>query len=262
MISQFYKCNANHNSFIIIPHYDTLDKKLFNCTKIKDICFKSTKQIVDGFILINIKKNKILMDYYNNDGNWETFCLNGLICCALIINKNLKKNNFEIISNDMKYKVEIMDSDFVKVEMKKPDYKEKNIIINNLCGNYLDSGAKHLVINYDSDWDRKDKLEIKMKKIRFNDLFEPDGINVNFYKEIDKGVIQVKTYEKGIEALMDSCASGSFACAYDYSKRNNIDKKIDIINDGGNSQVIFNQDYTMNFFLSSGKIEYKGELEI
>ena len=60
---------------------------------------------------------------------------------------------------------------------------------------------------------------------------------------------------------MDSCASGSFACAYDYSKNNNI-KSVKIINDGGNSEILFSNNYQKNFFLSKGIIEFKGNIEV
>ena len=59
-------------------------------------------------------------------------------------------------------------------------------------------------------------LEKILKKIRYNKLFLPDGVNVNIYRCKDHNAIQVKTYEKGIEAMMSSCSSGSYACAYHY----------------------------------------------
>ena len=60
---------------------------------------------------------------------------------------------------------------------------------------------------------------------------------------------------------MKSCASGSFACAYDYSKKNNINGKIKVLNDGGVSQIIFNQKYKNNLFQIKPEIEYKEKLE-
>ena len=175
--------------------------------------------------------------------------------------KKFKKDCFDIISNEIKYKTINHNDDIVEVQINKPVYKKRNIKINNCCGNYLDSGAKHLVINYNDNWNNKKELEKKMEKIRYDKIFSPDGINVNFYKQIKLNTIQVKTYEKGIESLMDSCASGSFACAYDYSKNNNI-KSVKIINDGGNSEILFSNNYQKNFFLSKGIIEFKGNIEV
>ena len=258
----FYKCNSKGNDFLIISHQDSLDYKSFTREKIRSICNYGKKSSIDGFILLNNLNNFKSMDYYNNDGSWETFCLNGIVCSALVLKKEYSKNNFDIDSNDIKYKIDISNEGNVKVQMNRPVYKKKNIKIDNYNANYLNSGAKHLVVNYQDDWSNNQEILHIMQKMRYNRIFEPDGINVNFYKIINPGKIEVKTYEKGIESMMDSCASGSYACAYDYSIKNNYNKKINVINQGGNSQIIFGKDYNRNFFLSKGIIEFKGELEI
>ena len=89
-----------------------------------------------------------------------------------------------------------------------------------------------------------------------------NGTNVNFYKIINRQTIQVKTYEKGVEKIMQSCGSGSYACAYDYSKKNNIKGKIKVLNDGGISQITFSKCYQNNLFRAIANIEYEGALEI
>ena len=258
----FYKCNSKGNDFIIVPFLNNYESCFFTEKKIREICNYNSKYSTDGFITLRNNGHNFKMDYYNNDGAWETFCLNGLICCVLILEKKFNKNNFIIVSNKTKYNTQIDGSYNVKVQIKKPVYKKKNIHVEHVIGDYLDSGAKHLVVNYLDAWGDNFKLKSEMKKIRENKLFYPSGINVNFYKILEPGLIQVKTYEKGIEEMMDSCASGSFASAYDYSMKNGYFDKIKIINDGGNSEVVFENNYKENFFLSKGEIEYNGELEI
>ena len=244
----FYKCNANGNDFIIISHSDDLDYKLFTKEKIKSICNYGKDSSIDGFILLHNIDDLNKMSYFNNDGSWETFCLNGLVCCSLLLKKEFGKNNYEIISNNILYKTIIVEQDFAKVELIQPIYHKKNIIINNYKADYLNSGAKHLIINYEDNWGSEQELKEKMKKIRYHKLFRPNGINVNFYKIINANTIQVRTYEKGIESIVDSCSSGSYACAYDYYKKNAHLKKINVINDGGTSQVIFGDNCKIFFF--------------
>ena len=101
-----------------------------------------------------------------------------------------------------------------------------------------------------------------MRNIRYSSLFKPDGLNVNYYKIIKKNTLQVKTYEKGIEKIMQSCASGSYACAYDYSKKNNVYGKIKVLNDGGISQITFSENYINNLFKAKAEIEFKGIIEV
>ena len=255
----FFKCNGNGNSFIILVQNSSFKEK-YTKTKIQEFCIVNNDK-VDGCIIVNYTNEKIEANYYNNDGSWETFCLNGLKCVALIMEKILNKKEINVIMNNINYKTSIDFDSFVSVKLDEPIYKMKNIRVNNVVGDYIDSGAKHFVYNYNESWDVINIVK-QMKNIRFDDLFKPKGINVNYYKIINNKCIEVKTYEKGIEKIMDSCASGSYACAYDYSVKNDIFGKIKVINDGGISQIIFNDSYEKNLFKSKAEIESKGEIEI
>jgi len=263
----YYKCNGNGNSFIILINNNSSPDSISK-SKIKKIC-NMFIPLVDGCILVNYNNQEIKANYYNNDGSWETFCLNGLRCVSLIMGRinhglGINPNNIEIIMNEIVYKtsIDISNLNYVFVELNKPEYKLKNIAINNIVGDYIDSGAKHFVCNYVNDWDDINFIKEEMMNIRNNSIFHPSGINVNYYKIIDKNTLAVKTYEKGIEKIMDSCASGSYACAYDYSSKNDIYGKIKVLNDGGISQIIFNDSYTNNLFKGHAEIENEGSLEI
>ena len=93
-----------------------------------------------------------------------------------------------------------------------------------------------------------------------NELLFPYEINVNYYKVIGSNTIEVKTYEKGIESTMQSCASGSFVCAYDFSNKQNIIREIEVLNDGGNFKVMFDRVSLIQIVIK--KIEAKVYLEI
>ena len=211
----FYKCNGNGNTFILVLHNNTIKESIFNPIQIQKFCSSIENKLIDGLILINNKNNKIIMNYFNNDGSWETFCLNGLRCSSLLLRKKLNKKSINIICNNKLYKTKNLNDDFIQVELTKPTYKLKNVELDSYIGNFINSGAKHFVINHNNKWPSKNKLKEQLRKIRFNKLFSPKGTNVNFYKEIDSKTIRVKTYEKGIESMMQSCTSESFVCAYD-----------------------------------------------
>ena len=256
----FYKCNANGNSFIIVFGNNNENKEYFNAQKIKNLCFTLDKTIIDGFIYVNIINDKFIMDYYNNDGTWETLCINGLKCVSWLININFKNSNSKIECNRNYFATKILGRDLVEVELKEPNYKATNLIVENLRGDFIDSGAKHFVVKYDNEWPKMKKLEEVLRKIRYNTLLFPNGINVNCYKVINNNTIEVKTYEKGIESMMASCASGSYACAYDFSKKQNVLGEINIINDRGKFNIIFNKYYKKNKLNGKVEIEYEGVL--
>jgi len=259
----FYKCNGNGNKFSIILIDDSSKKVLLSKSNIIKICNLDKKNVSDGLIILEIDRNKIFMDYYNNDGSWETFCLNGLRCAALLLNKKLSKKIIKINCNKIVYETEILNDYKIKVNLPEPKYVFKNIKVNDFKGEHINSGAKHFVIEYNNLWLSNEELTQISREIRYNDILFPDGINVNYYKYIDSRIIEVKTYEKGIESMMKSCASGSYACAYNFCKKNNINNEtIKILNEGGQLEVFFSSDYSRNFLIGKSKIEYTDTIDI
>ncbi|MAW75272.1 MAG: diaminopimelate epimerase [Candidatus Marinimicrobia bacterium] len=256
-----YNCNGNGNSFIIILYSDSQQKSFFKTSIIKKLCLNN-KKITDGLVLVNIKSSDIFIDYYNNDGSWETLCLNGLRCVSLILNKRLDTKTINIICNNKVYKTKILKDDMILVELSKPVYKTKSIQVNNLIGHYIDVGAKHFVIPYDYDWPSFTKIKDIAQNIRYNKEFFPNGINVNFYKVINPNIIEVKTYEKGIENMMNSCASGSYACAFDYSLENSKFGEIKVKNDGGDFDISFDKNYTYNTLVGKAEIDSEDFIDI
>ena len=248
------KANSNGNSFVLIKN---VSKDLLNSNQIINIC---NRHNTDGLILLNIINiNNITMDYYNNDGSWETLCINGLLCAGKLLNLAYKIDNIDITCNYQNYKIKIY-KDSIEISIPRPIYKSKKIFIDNLKGYYLDSGAKHFIIHQKSIWpDNKNIINIS-RKIRYNKELFPDGININFYKVINNNTLEIKTYEKGIENLMESCASGSFACAFHYHYKNKLISPIHIINNGGNYLSTFNDNYKHNTIISNSIIEYEDNI--
>ena len=256
-----YNCNGNGNSFVIILHYNSIRKSFLDESTVKKLCGSNLK-IADGLVVVNIKSDDIFIDYFNNDGSWETLCLNGLRCASLILSKKNHSKKINLICNDKIYKTKVIENNMILVELSKPVYKLENIKVNNLIGNYVDVGAKHFGIPYNYDWPSFTKIKDIAQNIRYNKEFFPNGINVNFYKVINSRIIEVKTYEKGIENIMNSCASGSYACAFDYSLKNSKFGKIKVINDGGDFDIIFDKNYTYNTLAGKAEIDSEDFIDI
>ena len=258
MIIPIAKANGNLNSFIII------DKKFIsslelNKSNIIKLC-KTNNYITDGLVIIE-KNNKInyKVDYYNNDGSWETLCVNSLRCVGLLLAKKYNSSNFTLNCGDGLHNIFVNNKNDIKVSMNKPKYKTDKIQIENYNGFYLFSGAKHFVINYKNNWPSNDILKEIAQKIRYNNYFN-NGVNVNFFKINNKN-LDVITYEKGIEKIMPSCASGSFACAYHCIFNNKIKNK-DIYINNPSGELFVQIDIENNVYNISGSAEIEYESEI
>ena len=250
MKHKLIKANANGNNFIII-NQKKIERKF-----IIDICQKYN---TDGFISLNSSNNnEIIMDYFNNDASWETLCINGLTCVGLILNNQFKKNTFLITCGAKSYKIKIHNN-LIKIEVPEPSYKSKEINVENYNGFYIDSGAKHFVIEIKNKWPNKSQLLKHAKKIRYNIKKFPNGINVNFFKMVNAQTIKVQTYEKGVEKLMSSCASGSYAAAYHFIKTINFNTNITIINNGGTYNIKFGKNCKKNYIINKAKFKIINE---
>ena len=251
------KANSNGNSFILINNIP--NKLLISNKQISDICkFHKT----DGLIILNSTNiNDISMNYYNNDGLWETLCANGLICATKLLHTLCTQNKFNISCGGKGYEIQKKDTS-IEIRMPKPVYKSGKILLENIEGYYIDSGAKHFIINQKNSWPSNDDIITISQKVRYNTKLFPNGINVNFYKIINDNTLEIKTYEKGIENLMRSCASGSFACAFHFHKNSNAQSLINIINPGGKYLSVFKNNYKNNYIISNSIIEYQDNVSL
>lgn len=247
------KAHGTKNTFIII--FDNVNHNLIK-SKISTICKKYN---TDGLLLLSEHKMyDYKMDYYNNDGTWETMCANGARCSALyMFNKNKVDKNIKFITGDGVHEIQIIDDNSIHLSMKKPTFVTDKIKPNGYEGRFIDSGAKHFVTVINN-------ITIKQvnkagSDIRYNDLFKNHGgVNVNFLNIINENEISVHTYEKGIENMVMSCGSGSVASAFYAHSINKIISPVSIKVPGGSLILKFDDNWT-NVWLSGPAFLYKEE---
>ena len=120
-------------------------------------------------------------------------------------------------------------------------YKSQLISPEGQDGYFVDSGAKHFVCHYPKINNSK-ALKIG-KKIRLSKMFAPDGINVNFFNMKNENEINILTYEKGVESIMRSCASGSTAVVFHLAQSGIITSPVTTISEGGELTYLFDINY-------------------
>tara|TARA_Y100001970_G_scaffold287870_2_gene413606 strand:+ start:3263 stop:4060 length:798 start_codon:yes stop_codon:yes gene_type:complete len=248
----FSKYNANGNDFILIQAKH-LPKEECTPKLISKLCNRNLGIGANGIILITeSKKYDFLINYYNSDGSWETFCANGSRCAAKHMMKLQQKFDFIFKTGAGSHSCKISPLGSVVMDMVIPKYefKEKNILGH--CGAAIDSGARHFVAPI-SPLDKISTLKIG-KSIRNADCFKPRGINVNLYKIKNRHTVEIITYEKGVEEVVMSCSSGSAAVVYHLAKNNLIQSPIKTISPGGNLSFSFDKNWSS--FYCEGPTKY------
>lgn len=186
----------------------------------------------DGVIFL--EKSSIAdykMNYFNKDGTGDALCGNGLRCTMKFINDNhiSEKNelNLEAVSkiynckNSNYGQISVTFPPPVKIKTNfklKVHFQEWWELLN--CS-YVDCGSPHIIVFIDEIEKPivKNLEEVKIiewgRNIRMHKDLMPEGANVNFVKvhSKDKGELEIRSYERGVEGETLACGTGAISSA-------------------------------------------------
>ena len=218
---KFFKYQGTGNDFIMIDDRISLFPSENNTLLIEKLCHRRFGIGADGLILLQKHDSAdFTMKYYNSDGRESSMCGNGGRCIAQFAKDlNLVNDRAMFYAVDGYHEADYQNG-IVSLLMKDVDSIEKrsdNEFV-------LNTGSPHYVVFSDVDIDSLDIVGLA-KKIRYNDEFAKEGINVNFVNIISENELKVRTYERGVEDETYSCGTGVTASVLAYSQRNSISGK-------------------------------------
>jgi diaminopimelate epimerase len=256
MIIEFYKYQGTGNDFIMIDDrenkFDIVDDALITA-----LCERRMGIGADGLILL--REHDTLdfeMIYFNSDGNQSSMCGNGgrcIIAFAHMLEMIDTETTFMAI--DGEHKGEIMEHG---ISLKMQDVTKIEGVGDGLV---LDTGSPH----YIEMVDELDNLDVNKegRKIRNSTPFKKQGINVNFV--LDAAELQVRSYERGVEAETLSCGTGVVATALAMHYANCIEGNLISVNTKGGELTVsfeeFNGTYRNIWLSGEASMVYVGEFE-
>lgn len=253
--AQFSKLSGTGNDFIVI---DNRRKVIANPKKFAlAVCDRKRSVGADGVLLVEkSKKTDYKMRIINSDGSEAEMCGNGIRCIGLFtfVKKIAGKQQSVETLSGLKT-VTILDAakGLVDVNMGQPKDERTGLVIKtggkSLPGCFVNTGVPHTVVLNSS----VDVYEFG-RQIRYHKLFKPAGTNVNFVKVAGKNRIEVRTYERGVEAETDACGTGSTASAYITNLLGKTKFPTDVLTSGGDVLKI-DADEDGNLYMS-GSVTY------
>ena len=218
---KFYKYQGTGNDFIMVDDRISLFPSDDNTHLVEKLCQRRFGIGADGLILLQKHETSdFYMKYYNSDGRESSMCGNGGRCIAQFAKDlNVVGDKAVFYAVDGYHEAEYQNS-IVSLLMKDVDSIEKRSNDEFV----LNTGSPHYVVFTDADIASLDIVSIA-KKIRYNDEFAKEGINVNFVNIFSENELKVRTYERGVEDETYSCGTGVTASVLAYSQRNSISGK-------------------------------------
>jgi diaminopimelate epimerase len=251
----------------------------FNSEIVPKLCNRKNGIGADGVITIqNSVEYDFIMNYYNADGSTGSLCANGSRCAILYASDSdrLKNGTAKFLSNNVEYSGEILSNESVKFNLNSPQKIKYNFKIKAanqlITSHFANTGSPHVVINIADTVNRFnffnsfETLPVVPlgREIRYLPEFAPGGTNVNFIKITDN-IIQIRSYERGVEAETLSCGTGSVAAAIISYVTDGLRPPIQIITKG-NEKLFVNFEVenqkVKNISLSgTARIVFSGEIE-
>ncbi|MFP4543130.1 MAG: diaminopimelate epimerase [Candidatus Kapaibacterium sp.] len=182
----------------------------------------------EGFIALeDAENNEFKAHFINPDGSSQMMCGNGARCAVLYASlnnfvslRNLGKE-LHFIMAGKKYMSRMYEN---SIQVYFPPHNELygNISINaaglDITGTYINIGSDHFVAEKADIFPEPDSikdfnLEITGREVRFHKQFEPAGVNFSIYRIAADNKIEMRTYERGVEAETGACGTGAISVA-------------------------------------------------
>ncbi|MBM4290001.1 MAG: diaminopimelate epimerase [Deltaproteobacteria bacterium] len=217
----FWKMQGSGNDFVLIDHRRPLVAEADRPGLVKKICAPKFGVGADGLIFIETSAEvDFRWRFFNADGSEAEMCGNGGRCAARFAFLNgvaREKMAFETLAGVIQ--AEVLGRR-VKLELSRPHGLQLNLAIplggQVWTGHFINTGVPHVVLPVD-DLAGAPVAEVG-RAVRYHPLFQPAGTNVNFVKVSGPQEIQVRTYERGVEAETLACGTGAVAAALIFHK--------------------------------------------
>jgi diaminopimelate epimerase len=215
LLIPFAKASGAGNDFVLINNFESrYEVELARLAR--SLCARHTGIGADGLLVLEKShKADFKMMYFNADGSYGGMCGNGGRCIALFASLlGIVGDRCRIEALDYVYDAEIR-GEGVRLKMKDPVNFRSGLVANAGGNSFqcyaVDTGAPHAVV-FTDDLENLDVVHVG-RELRSHALFLPDGTNANFVKKVGKNRLEVRTYERGVEAETLACGTGSIASA-------------------------------------------------
>lgn len=265
----YIKVQSNGNNFLLLDNRPLLHaSEMLSQLAIRD-CNVKIGIGADGILVIEPSDvADFKMRIINSNGFESEMCGNGARCIArYAYEKGIapQKMSFETLAGIMRAEV---FGERVKLQMGHYDlthaFESHRLVWKALRINYyyLEIGVPHVVVLCDENPMilREDYLEIGAYFDQHHTVFS-NGTNVNFVSKKSSQALEVVTYERGVEAITDSCGTGSCASVVIASEKYTMTGPVDAYNPGGINRVYYDKSGNTVEIGLEGMVFYAGKIE-
>lgn len=208
----FFKMSGAGNDFVLL---DGLPAGRSGAALARRLCDRRRGVGADGLLVLSKKGGRTRLDYWNADGS-KAFCGNGSRCGAIWAHARgwTKGKEFTLSTDGGPLTARLTGKERAAVRMPEPKGQRLGLRLGArnraYAAHFVDTGVPHAVILV-PDVEAVDVRTLG-RFFRFHKAFGQPGANVDFV-QLKKGVLHLRTYERGVEDETLACGTGVVAAA-------------------------------------------------
>ena len=226
---RFAKWSGAGNDFIMIDNRDGA----FQAARevVAGMCARHVSIGADGLILLEpSERAAVRMCYFNSDGGEVEMCGNGARCFVAFA-RRLGLATTPLVFETMERVLSGWTQDeTVRIAM--GEVRDTRLDFPLDVGgimyraHFTNTGVPHVVL-FCAEIDDVDVATVG-RGMRYHEAFQPAGTNANFVRVRDKRTLEVRSYERGVEAETLACGTGVVAAAAIASLVENVQPPVDV----------------------------------
>ncbi|MBO7722056.1 MAG: diaminopimelate epimerase [Kiritimatiellae bacterium] len=200
---RFVKMHGAGNDFVMIDDRD--GKLLASSGRLAAIANRPDGIGCEGVILLRRSTAAdFAMFFFNPDGSEADMCGNGARCVAAFAKAvgAVRGDAMRFETRAGSVAARVLDSGAVEIALPPPK---------DLRGDFVNTGVPHKIVPV-GDLAAVDVAE-EGRRVRFSAEFGPGGANVDFVRFHPPDALDIRTYERGVEAETFACGTGAVAAA-------------------------------------------------
>jgi diaminopimelate epimerase len=213
-LTAVFKVSGGGNDFLALvePERDP------SADEIRAWCARGLSLGADGLFTIRRPAGAdvaVAMRYWNADGRAAALCINGTRCAArLALELGWARDRFRITTDAGTFGARAVQPTEIALELPAPDdWPRKKVVVvdgRETAGWFVTVGVPHYVVVWPSSLADAPVLELGSKLRRHAD-FAPAGTNVDFVRFPDRHRMEIRSFERGVEAETLACGTGTLA---------------------------------------------------
>jgi len=210
---EYFKVSGGGNDFIALIE----PERLPSAGEIAAWCRRGVSLGADGLFVLRRDTAGARMDYFNADGRPAALCINGTRCAArLAFEMGWAGDQLTITTGAGPLRARRSGATAVGLELGPPADPPRELAAQaagqSYRGHFLEVGVPHFVLLWPESLARAPVAELG-PVLRRHAVFGERGANVDFVRFPRPERLEIRTFERGVEAETLACGSGVLAAA-------------------------------------------------